>query len=596
MAVQTALNEAYRLEGEARGRSDLVRWGDAVSAAERAEGVFRAGSGDAALRSTILATLTRLQDGQREAKEQAESAARDIRMIKELEEAHLQMANLKGEGFDKKATTDAYEAAFRNYGVDIVALPEAEATKKLKALDSRMHEPIAAVLDDWSGRSGPPLGERLLLLAGLIDPDPTRSAVRMAVARRDVKALKELALRDGADALPKATLFKLGTYLRMLGAVDEAAALLRRGQARHPGDFWINQGLGYALYVAGTPHLEESIRFQSVALALRSDSPAMHTNLGEALRAKGKLDEAIAEHRRAIALKPDFAMARNNLGSALHDNRMVDEAIAEFRRSIELNDNAHAHYNLAIALREKGHLDEAIAENRRTIALLPDCAEAHCNLGWVLFDQGQFAEALAAMERGHELGSKRRGWEYPSANWILQFKGFAELEGRLPAVLKGNDRPKNVYDWAALADVAYRKGQHAASAGLWRDLFLAAPGAAENPQSHHRWWAARVAALAGSGKGKDHPPTDENTRAQLRKQARDWLQADLNDWGKLLDSGLPKDKTALIATLQEWKTDPNLAGLRDQEVLARLPAAERQVCLKLWAEVETLLAKARADK
>ena len=307
--MQAALDDANRLEGEARGRSDLVRWSQAVAAAERAEGILRAAGNDAAPRSRVLATLRRLRHGHREARERAESDARDDRLVEELDEARLLMADLKGEEFDKQAPAIAYQELFRKYGIDVANLPEAAAAAKLTAIDGRLREPVAATLDDWSSRVDRPLGERLARLAESIDPDPIRSAVRSAMVRRDLMALRELARRDERSALPTATLVRLGFTLRALGAVPEAAALLRRGRTRHPGDFWVNDQLGYALYLVRPPQFEESIRYWTAALSLRPDSPAMHSNLGNALDAAGRFDDAIAEHHRAIKLKPTFAKA-----------------------------------------------------------------------------------------------------------------------------------------------------------------------------------------------------------------------------------------------------------------------------------------------
>jgi hypothetical protein len=49
-------------------------------------------------------------------------------------------------------------------------------------------------------------------------------------------------------------------------------------------------------------------------------------------------------------------------------------------------------------------------------------------------------------------------------------------------------------------------------------------------------------------------------------------------------------------TLLHWQTDPDLAGVRDQALLAKLPEAERQEWAKLWAEVAALLVKAGPKK
>ena len=112
-----------------------------------------------------------------------------------------------------------------------------------------------------------------------------------------------------------------------------------------------------------------------------------HSNLGEALSQQGKLDEAIAEYRTAIRLQPDLAVA---------------------------------HYNLGNALKDQGKLDEAIAEYRTAIRLQPDYAEAHCNLGIFLQQQGAYTEGLEMLRKGHELGSRRPDWRYPSAQWVAE--------------------------------------------------------------------------------------------------------------------------------------------------------------------------------
>jgi len=49
-----------------------------------------------------------------------------------------------------------------------------------------------------------------------------------------------------------------------------------------------------------------------------------------------------------------------------------------------------------------------------------------------------------------------------------------------------------------------------------------------------------------------------------------------------------------MPTLQHWKADPDLAGIRDGSALAKLPEDERKTCRALWAEVEVLLKKAQS--
>ena len=43
--------------------------------------------------------------------------------------------------------------------------------------------------------------------------------------------------------------------------------------------------------------------------------------------------------------------------------------------------------------------------------------------------------------------------------------------------------------------------------------------------------------------------------------------------------------------LKHWQGDPDLAGVRDEDAVAKLPADEREACQKLWADVAALLRK-----
>jgi TPR repeat len=72
-----------------------------------------------------------------------------------------------------------------------------------------------------------------------------------------------------------------------------------------------------------------------------------------------------------------------------------------------------------------------VAAYRKAIALEPDHAESHCNLGIALWHQGELAPALISLERGHELGSRRKDWRYPSAQWVRECRQQLELDGRL---------------------------------------------------------------------------------------------------------------------------------------------------------------------
>ena len=226
-------------------------------------------------------------------------------------------------------------------------------------------------------------------------------------------------------------MFVLALGLSQRGADAAALALFRRAQQAFPADFWINHDLGIALSKCQPPQAEEAIRFLTAAVALRPDSPGARMNLGFVLARAGRPDEALVAYRQAIALKADYSRAHYDVGLALGEQGHLDEAIAAFRRAIESKpDHVDAHFSLGIFLARTGRLDEAVAAYRKAIALKPDHAESHCNLGIALWKQKELAEALTSLERGHELGSRRKDWRYPSAQWVRQCRQQLELDGR----------------------------------------------------------------------------------------------------------------------------------------------------------------------
>ena len=123
----------------------------------------------------------------------------------------------------------------------------------------------------------------------------------------------------------------------------------------------------------------------------------------------------------------------------------------------------------------------------------------------------------------------------------------------------------------------------------------AEPRLADDHRARHAYAAACNAALAGCGKGKDVPRPDEAARARLRGQALGWLRGELLTWSRTLDEGQPEGRDTAAQALEHWKTDPDLAGLRDPARMAELPDGERPAWRALWGDVEALLKKARGD-
>jgi hypothetical protein len=179
---------------------------------------------------------------------------------------------------------------------------------------------------------------------------------------------------------------------------------------------------------------------------------------------------------------------------------------------------------------------------------------------------------------------------------IGQLEQEIALESRLPAILKGQDAPRDIAERVAFARMCSDTRRHATAARFWAEAMVADPKLADDPQAQIRYDAACAAARAAAGQGSDEPKPDEAGRAKLRGQALDWLKAERAAWAKLFDSGDAQAGSAVARTLEHWRADSDLAGVRDVAALAKLPEAERPPWRSLWAEVDALLARARGSR
>jgi serine/threonine protein kinase/Flp pilus assembly protein TadD len=570
--VQTAQDEAQRFLGEGK-------LPQAQAAAKRAEALLHDGAADPHLAERVQSLLREL------AEEEAVG-----RLIDQLRELRLRQAgvNAKENRFLVNRSRPDYQQAFRSYGLGMEKTPE-DAAARLQSRPEPVRATLVAALDHWlilARHEKAPEVDWLERVLSLADPDSWRQRLRAARTGNDRQALEKLAAEVDPATQPPEALYVLDRALRQRGAKDPALALLRRTQRAYPADFWVNHELGMALKECQPPQYEEAIRFLSVAAALQPESPGARLNLGLALWGKGRLDEAAAAFQQAVALQDDFALAHRYLSQIDLAQGRLDEAIAAFRRAIELEpDRPQTNFYLGNALAKQGRPADAAAAFRRAIELKPDYAEAYCNLGSALRRQGELVPALAAYEQGHVLGSQRPNWPYRSAEWVKNSQRLVELDGQLPAILRGQARPASAAEQSEYAELCFARQHYLAAARFWADAFAADPKLAADRDDE----PVRAAALAAAGKGLGPGLPDSKDRSRWRKQALQWLRDDLTALDKRLKSGKPQDRLLVRQRLGNWKCEQELASLRDPAAVARLPADEQQACQQFWTEVEALL-------
>jgi hypothetical protein len=180
---------------------------------------------------------------------------------------------------------------------------------------------------------------------------------------------------------------------------------------------------------------------------------------------------------------------------------------------------------------------------------------------------------------------------------LQQCQQMIALDERLATILKGGPNPTNENEQLNLALLCQNyKRRYANATRFYADAFAADPKLTDNPAAGHRYDAARAAVLAAV-QGMDAGRLEDKERARLRKQALDWLRADLDLWAKQVENGKPPVRDAVRQTLQRWQKEMDLVTLRDVLALAELPEAEGVACLKLWADVAALVKKcAEKDK
>jgi tetratricopeptide (TPR) repeat protein len=191
--------------------------------------------------------------------------------------------------------------------------------------------------------------------------------------------------------------------LSALGDAKRAIALYRESVALAPNDADAWYDLASALREAGNdaealtvidqslrldPNRAESHNIRGVVLLASNPSAALaefaeairldpknaraHTNMGNALRAAGRIDEAAGVYERALEIDPQFVDALNGLGVIQLQAGRGAQALPLFDRALEVQPDFHeARLNRAIALNILGDRKNAIAELNQLLQTAP---------------------------------------------------------------------------------------------------------------------------------------------------------------------------------------------------------------------------------
>jgi serine/threonine-protein kinase len=429
-----------------------------------------------------------------------------------------------------------------------------------------------------------------------------------------------------------------------LGGEDEAVAELREAIRLDPGHGLAHRNLAVILELCGRP--KEAVDEYRHAIRLHPEVFAQDRGrLRKLLLKLGRCAEALPVWKEELAAKPrdhdawfGYPELCLFLGEQEEYRRARRELLARFGDATDPLVVARVGRACLLLPAAKGELRKATALTERGLAADPmkrGIVYPYLVLASGLADyrRGRWKDALAAM-RGkaadtrqgvgpsalliagmalHRMGQKAEArkalaeavtsydWSEAATDhgaWmahVLRREAEALMLPGLPAFLAGKYQPTDNDERLALVGACQCRGLRAAEAHLMAAAFEADPKRPGDPSSGLYFRAACAAAVVGTGGGTDSAGLGEQERLRWRKQARLWLRLELTAWAKRLDAATA-DSDELQTAMKCWRDGRDLAGVRDEGALKKLPPDERQQWQALWQEVASLLRRAESAR
>lgn len=176
------------------------------------------------------------------------------------------------------------------------------------------------------------------------------------------------------------------------------------------------------------------------ALNISPRHPNAWNNLGNAMRARGAIFDAMHCYNAALACHPGFPTAHCNLAGLLRDQGKPQEAEIHYRAALMADPNlAEAAAGLGTALRDMGRTEEAIPFYIRSVNLQPDAADHHANLANTYKDLNKIEESISSYRAALSLRP-----DLPDA--------FCNMVHSLSVICDWTDRTQNFATLLAIID------------------------------------------------------------------------------------------------------------------------------------------------
>jgi eukaryotic-like serine/threonine-protein kinase len=400
-------------------------------------------------------------------------------------------------------------------------------------------------------------------LGGKILESDNREAEALALYRRAV----------AIDPKALAAQGELRAFLMRQRRENDARVAWERALDEHPSEH--EAWYGYAEFCLFQGRVEDYLHARQTLLAKFGGSKnsviAERTSRACLLRpASGE------EMRRVVALAGAVGALDKAIALRFYPFFQFVWGLAEFRQG---------HFESAISLM-RGEASGALGPAPRLV------------LAMALHQDGRTAEARKMLAEAVLAYDWRNASVRDQDDWIchvLRREAEAMILHDLSSFLGGIYRPRDNDERLALLGVCQFMSRNLAQASLYVDAFDADPQLGNEMTTDQRYRAACAAALAGCGHGEDVANLDEKERTRWREKAHGWLRLDLTAWGLKLDRGDAKDRQLVRQALTAWRSNSDLAGIREPAALEELPSEERKGWLVFWKEVKSLLERANRE-
>lgn len=209
---------------------------------------------------------------------------------------------------------------------------------------------------------------------------------------------------------------RIGAAYTAIERPDDAVPILRKVISARPNSAEANHYLGRALFLSGTTHQAEAMRFLKRAIEIDPNRAEFHFAVGWAANNSTPPQFPLAEKsiERALELDALYGDAYWQRGDLARKRGAVDDAVRDFNRALELNPTrVEAYAGLALAHEEKNDLYAALGFWQKALAGGADKPEWNYQYGRLLYNRGSYAEAgkhlIAAADEADKLNVKP-GW------------------------------------------------------------------------------------------------------------------------------------------------------------------------------------------